>query len=143
MNTTERLLACPIPTEDTKVFWQAAKEGRFLIKRCLDCNKVHWYPRVLCPFCLSANTAWQAGSGKGVIYSYSAMRRATPPYIVAFVTLDAGPTMLTNLVHCDPDTLAIGQAVRLLFTPSDGDYPVPVFEPAPTASTASTASKPA
>jgi uncharacterized protein len=129
MTDTQRLLPCPIPTEDSKPFWEAAKAGRFLIKRCLSCEKSHWYPRPLCPFCWS-ETEWQAGLGTGVIYAFSAMRRAPKPYVVAFVTLTEGPTMLSNLVGCDPDALAIGQAVRLVFRPSDGAYPVPCFEPA-------------
>lgn len=127
----ERVMPCPIPTPDSLPFWQAAKEGRFLVKRCLDCGQVHWYPRPDCPMCFSDHTEWQSGRGTGVIYSYSVMRRATPPYVVAFVTLTEGPTMLTNLVDCDPDALAIGQAVQLQFRPSDGEFPVPVFTPVP------------
>ncbi len=58
------------------------------------------------------------------------MRRAPEPYAVAYVTLDEGPTMLTNLVDCDLDRLAIGQRVRLVFTPTEGGAPVPTFRPA-------------
>ena len=129
MKTPERVLPSPIPTPDSLPFWQAAKEGRFLVKRCLDCGKTHWYPRPECPLCFSDRTEWQSGLGTGVIYSYSVMRRASPPYVVAFVTLTEGPTMLTNIVACDPDALAIGQAVQLQFRPSDGEFPVPVFAP--------------
>jgi uncharacterized protein len=124
-----RIPPCPIPTEDTKPFWAAAKERKFLIKRCLDCHKVHWYPRAICPFCYSDNTAWQPSKGEGVIYSFSPMKRAPQPYVVAFVTLAEGPTMLTNIIDCDPDEVAIGQAVELVFIDSDGEFPVPVFKP--------------
>jgi uncharacterized OB-fold protein len=126
----ERLIPAPIPTEDTLAFWTAAREGNFLIKRCLDCGEVHWYPRALCPFCFSERTEWQPGSGWGSIYSFTVMRRAPQPYAQAFVTLAEGPTMLTNLVDCDFDALAIGQAVQVVFKPSDGDWLVPVFTPA-------------
>jgi uncharacterized OB-fold protein len=129
-HSVERVIPAPVPTEDTKVFWEAAKEGRFLVKRCADCGKVHWYPRALCPFCLSANTQWEPGSGRGTIYSYSVMRKAPQPYAVAFVTLAEGPAMLTNLVDCDFDQLAIGQPVRVVFKPTDGEYKIPVFAPA-------------
>ncbi|MEY3708123.1 MAG: hypothetical protein RL585_2680 [Pseudomonadota bacterium] len=37
---------------DQAGFWEAAKAGRFLIKRCKDCAKAHWFPRALCPFCM-------------------------------------------------------------------------------------------
>ena len=133
MNAAERVIPSPVPTEDTKPFWAAAKESRFLIKRCLACGKAHWYPRTLCPFCFSERTEWQAASGGGVIYTYSVMRRANPPYVVAFVTLDEGPTMLTNIVACDPDSLSVGQKVNVVFRPTDGEFPVPVFEPIRTA----------
>jgi uncharacterized OB-fold protein len=79
---------------------------------------------------MSENTVWQESAGTGVIYTFSAMLRTAQPYIVAFVTLDEGPTLLSNIVNCDPATLAIDQQVRVLFRPSDGEFPVPVFEPA-------------
>jgi uncharacterized protein len=129
MSQTERVIPAPIPTEDSVPFWEAAAEGRFLVKHCLDCKEAHWYPRSICPFCHSERTEWRQSPGKGFIYSYSVMRRAKPPYVVAFVTLDEGPTMLSNVVSCDPDALAIGQRVRVTFRKSDGEFMVPVFEP--------------
>lgn len=130
MSTKEKTYPSPAPNPDTQVFWDAAKEGRFLVKFCNDCGKAHWYPRAVCPLCFSSNTEWRAGSGKGTLYTYSPMRRADPPFVLAYVTLEEGPTMLTNIVDCDPDQLAIGQAVELLFRPSTGDYPIPLFKPA-------------
>ena len=130
MNALERVLPTPIPTQDSQPFWDAAKEGRFLIKRCANCGKAHWYPRPLCPFCLSDDTVWLDSAGTGVIYTFSVMVRAAAPFVLAFVTLDEGPTLLSNLVNCEPGALAIGQPVRVLFRASDGEYPVPVFEPA-------------
>ena len=79
-------------------FWQAAEEGRLLGKRCGDCGQHHWYPRLVCPFCGSANTAWVPLSGQGRIHAFSTLRRASPPYTVAYVELAEGPTLLTNLV---------------------------------------------
>ncbi len=121
-----RKIPAPKPTPETRVFWDAAAQGKFLIGRCTACGKAHWYPRTTCPFCWS-ETEWVEASGRGTIYSYSVMRRAPEPYVVAYVTLAEGPTMLTNLVDCDFDALAIGQAVRLKFSPSEGGPPVPTF----------------
>jgi uncharacterized OB-fold protein len=45
------------------------------------------------------------------------------------VTLDEGVTMMTNLVDCDLDAIRIGQRVRLVFKPSEGGPPVPMFAP--------------
>jgi uncharacterized OB-fold protein len=123
-------IPAPLPHPDTQAFWDAAASGRFLIRTCSECGKAHWYPRSICPFCCSDRTEWVTASGEGRIYSYSVMRRADPPYAIAYVTLAEGPTLLTNLVDCDFDALAIGQPVRLVFSPSDGGPPVPTFTPA-------------
>jgi uncharacterized OB-fold protein len=57
------------------------------------------------------------------------MRRAPVPYAIAYVTLDEGVTMMTNIVECDFDALRIGQPVTVVFQPSDGGPPVPMFKP--------------
>lgn len=120
----------PQPNPETQAFWDAAARGTLLLKRCRACGETHYYPRAICPFCFSDATEWRPASGAGTIYSYSVMRRAQTPYAIAYVTLDEGPTMLTNLVECDLDALRIGQRVRLVFTPTDGGPPVPTFTPA-------------
>ena len=51
------------------------------------------------------------------------------PYAIAYVTLAEGPTMMTNIVDCDLDKIRIGQPVRLVFKPTDGGPPVPMFTP--------------
>lgn len=66
-----------------------------------------------------------------MIYSYSIMRRGVPiPYCIAYVTLDEGVTMMTNIVDCDLDRVRIGQAVRVVFKTSVGGVAVPLFTPA-------------
>ena len=113
---------------ETQAFWDAAKEEKFLIKKCTACGKSHWYPRAICPFCMSPDTDWVPGAGTGKIYSYSHMARAN--LTIAYVTLAEGPSMMTNIVDCDPTSLKIGQDVKLVFKPSDKGYPVPMFTPA-------------
>lgn len=125
-----RVIPAPRALPEALPFWEAAKEGRLLVKRCADCGETHYYPRDICPHCLSANSEWLDASGEGVIYSFSTMGRDVARYTLAYVTLDEGVTMLTNLVDCDPGALSIGQRVRVIFKPSDGGYPVPMFTPA-------------
>ena len=111
-----------------EAYWAAAREGRLLLKKCRDCGKTHYYPRALCPFCLSDNAEWVQAKGEGTIYSWSVERRAQPPYAIAFVTLAEGPTLMTNIVDCDLDGLAVGQPVTLAFETREGQ-PAPVFRP--------------
>ena len=47
-----------------------------------------------------------------------------------FVALDEGVSMMTNIVDCDLDALEIGQAVRVVFKPTDGGPPMAMFTPA-------------
>lgn len=127
----ERAIPAPLTNPETKPFWAAAREGRFLIKACTACGKAHWYPRAVCPHCLSDRTEWRESGGAGTIYSVSVMKRAPEVYAVAYVTLDDGPTMMTNIVDCDYDAVAIGQRVRVTFRPTQGDGPpYPQFRPA-------------
>ena len=123
----ERKIAAPVPDPETRPYWEAAAEGRLLIKRCRACGEPHFHPRAVCPFCFSADTEWAAASGEGVIYTYSVMRRGPAQYAIAYVTLAEGPTMLSNLVDCDLDAIRIGQPVRLVFKPAENGQPVPMF----------------
>jgi uncharacterized protein len=124
-----RKIPAPIVTVESAPFWNAARQGRFVVPTCGACGKVHWYPRAVCPFCGAENIEWRAASGAGTIYSFSVMRRAKEPYAIAYVTLAEGPTMLTNIVDCDFDTLRIGQSVRVVFGETENGPPVPTFRP--------------
>lgn len=129
--TPVRKLPAPVVNVESQPFFDAAAEGRFLVKRCKACGQAHWYPRAICPFCFSAETVWEDSPGEGAIYTFSVMRRAPGgPYAIGYVTLDEGPSMLTNFVDCDFDALRIGQRVKVRFAPTDGGPPVPVFAPA-------------
>jgi len=116
----DRPISLPASDPATETYWNAAKQGVLRLRRCTACREPHWYPRPLCPFCL-ADTEWIDASGTGTIYSVSVTRRAGPiPYAIAYVTLDEGVTMLTNIVDCDLDSLRIGQRVKVCFKSVDG-----------------------
>ncbi len=125
----ERTIPAPKPDPETKPFWDGASAGRLMLKRCRACGGAHYYPRALCPFCLG-ETEWIEARGTGVLYSFSVMQRAPVPYAIAYVTLDEGVTMMTNIVDCDFAALAIGQRVTLVMKPSEGGPPLPMFTPA-------------
>jgi uncharacterized OB-fold protein len=121
----------PVPTPETQVFWDAAAEGEFLLRWCSSCGRTHWYPRAVCPHCSADATIWRKASGRGIIYSFSIMRRAPVPYAIAYVTLEEGPTMMTNIVDCGFDAIHIGQQVGVTFQIADGDgaLRLPFFRP--------------
>jgi uncharacterized OB-fold protein len=123
-------LPSPPVNPENQPFFDAAREGRLMLKRCMACGELHYYPRAICPFCSSERTEWVVAQGRGRIYSYSVMRRVAEPFAIAYVTLDEGVTMLTNLVDCDLDRLRIGDAVRVVFKPAEGGEMIPMFTPA-------------
>ncbi len=113
-------------------FFEGAANGKLMVKYCNDCQQYHHYPRPMCPFCYSTNTAWKQAKGTGVIYSFSISRASGPiPYAIAYVTLDEGPTIMTNIVETDLDTIQCGQKVTVVFKPTeDPKLAVPMFKPA-------------
>ncbi|MBB3181650.1 Zn-ribbon domain-containing OB-fold protein [Variovorax sp. Sphag1AA] len=127
---TARRIPAPRVLPESLHYWTAADEGRLLVKKCRACGEVHHYPRDICPHCLSADTEWLQAAGTGTVYSFSTMGKGEAAYTLAFVTLDEGVTLMTNLVDCDPAAVSIGQPVRVVFKPSDGGHAVPMFTPA-------------
>jgi uncharacterized OB-fold protein len=126
-----RAFDAPQISPENKPFFEAAAQGRLLLKRCDACNAPHHYPRAMCPFCGSAQTSWMAASGRGTIYSVSVTRRGAPvPYAMAYVTLAEGVTMMTNIVDCDLDAIRIGDAVEVTFVAAKDGTKVPMFKPA-------------
>ncbi len=104
-----------IVNPEIEPFFKALKEQKLLLKQCKSCEKVHYYPRNLCPHCM-AETDWITSSGTGEIYSWSVMRLAEEPYVVAYVRLAEGVTMLTNIITDDISALYVGMPVRAEFS---------------------------
>jgi uncharacterized protein len=124
-----RTLPAPAPHVDPEArpYWEAAAQGRLSLQRCNECGVVVWYPRGLCPACGSLALSWFAASGRGMVYSYTVNRRGlgeyrdAAPYVLAYVELEEGPRVLTNVVDCDPQSVRIGAAVRAVFHPAGDD----------------------
>ena len=115
---------------ETREYRVAAAEGQLLIRLCKFCGKFHYYPRPICPLCNSADTEWVQARGIGTVYSYSVMRRVAAPYVIAFVTLDEGVSMMTNIIDCAPDAVRIGMKVKLSFQPTADGGKAAMFAPA-------------
>lgn len=140
----------PQPTPETKPYWDACREHRLLLQRCLDCEgqPAYFYPRPFCPNCLSPNVEWFEASGRGKLHTYViAHRPATGfedavPYVIAIVELEEGPRMMSNIVGVEPtpENLPVDLPVEvtwedLEFERRDGTKErigLPLFRPAGT-----------
>ena len=127
----DRAISAPQIYPDNAAFWAGTAAGKLLVKHCSACGKPHWYPRPQCPFCMSDKTGWKQSAGSGSIYTFSVSRRVGPvPYAIAYVRLDEGVTMMSNIVDCDLDAIRVGQRVKLVMKAAEDGTMLPMFTPA-------------
>lgn len=128
----------PLNPELTRPFWEAAKRHELVLPRCLQCARYHFYPRELCPYCLSSRLAWVQASGRGYLYTYSIIHQpahpafaADVPYVYAIVQLIEGVMMPSNIVECQiPDGLRIDMPLVAVFDDISPDWTLVKFKPA-------------
>lgn len=126
----------PVPSPQAQPFWDGAKAGKLMLPRCTNCNRVHWYPRHICPFCHSMDLEWFEASGEGRVHTFAVQHRAfggwaeEAPFVTAYIDLNEGDRMLTVLRGVDaknPDLNWIGARVRVEFEPASEDVHIPFW----------------
>jgi uncharacterized OB-fold protein len=126
----------PAVSPETAAFWEATTAGRLVLPRCRSCGTVIWYPRALCPECHSTDIEWIDASGRGVVYSFTVSRRGegeyreAAPYVLAYVELDEGPRVLTNLVDVKPVNVTVGMPVVATYADTGAGAALVRFRPA-------------
>lgn len=128
----------PLPqlTAQNEFFWTAGGDGELRLQQCQDCAALIHPPQPICRYCRSHDLLPHAVSGKGTIAGFSVNHRfgfpaLPPPYVVAEVAVLEDPRvrLTTNIIECDPETIAIGQPVEVVFEQLD-DVWLPLFKPA-------------
>ncbi len=124
----------PTVTPDTQFFWDAVKERRLVIQRCVVCGVLRHPPRPMCPRCNAL--AWDAieACGRGVVYScvvphHPQFPFMEYPYTVALIELEEGTRIVTNVVGAGPEEVHIGMRVEVTFEEFDGGLVLPQFAP--------------
>lgn len=126
----------PAVLPEAEPFWAATAEGRLVLPRCNSCGTVIWYPRGICPECHSTEISYIDSPGNGVIYSFTITRhgpgeyRGADAFVLAYVELDEGPRVMTNIVECPFEELHIGQRVTAVFDDTGGGNALLRFRPA-------------
>ncbi len=128
----------PVPTPETRPFWEAARRHELVLPRCRACGQLHFYPRAICPHCGAADLEWVPGSGRGRVHTFTIVHRGQrgfplpPPYVLAIVELEEGPRMMTTLVDVAPDpaVVRIGMPVEVAWADVTPEVTLPRFAPA-------------
>lgn len=126
----------PVPTKETQPYWDGCKQHELRVQKCAACGHHQFYPRLYCTTCMSDRVEWVKTSGRAKILSYTIIYRPVTqafagnvPYVVAMVTLDEGPQMMTNIVGCEPEKVHIGMPVQVTFDDWTEEISVPKFKP--------------
>ena len=130
----------PLPTysnaRETEEFWNGAREEVLMIQHCHECGEHVFPPRVGCPYCLSPDLTWEEASGGGEIHTFSVVHHApTPawedevPYAIGIMHLDEDVYIFSRIVTPDPESLEIGDLVRVIFDHVTEEVTLPKFEP--------------
>jgi hypothetical protein len=130
----------PLPRADefdTREFWEGTKQREFRYQQCNNCDEVVFYPRRHCTACTSGELIWKVSTGKGTVYTFSVVRqsyhpffRSKVPYAVAWVDLEEGPRILSNIVGIDDplSDVSIGMAVQVEWEEHE-KVNIPLFKP--------------
>jgi uncharacterized OB-fold protein len=127
-------IALPRPTIVSRPFWDGCADGQLLYQRCARCDTAVFNPAPICPSCLSRDLVWLESAGAGSIYSWTIAHRPmttsyTAPYAPIIVDLDEGYQMVSNLIGCSIDAVAVGLRVKVVFH-AIGTMALPYFRPA-------------
>ncbi|MFC9728950.1 Zn-ribbon domain-containing OB-fold protein [Streptomyces roseolus] len=122
----------------TRAYWDAAADGRLLIRHCRACDRPHHYPRESCPHCWSEDVDWVRASGRATLYTWSVVHRNDlppfgdqVPYVAAVVDLAEGPRMMTRVVDVPEHELRPGMELTVAFRTGGDGVAVPVFTAPP------------
>jgi uncharacterized OB-fold protein len=125
----------PVPriSAEARPYWDGCRAGELRYQACRGCKRVQFYPRALCAGCGGIDLEWRRSAGAGVVHAVTVVYRAPSepfrgdvPYAVALVDLDEGFRMMANVVGGDPERVAIGDRVRVVFE-ARGEVTLPQF----------------
>jgi uncharacterized OB-fold protein len=125
----------PLITASNRPFWEAARRHELVVYGCKNCGTL--YSQVTeCIACDSPRMEWVKVSGKGQVFTFCVYRQAFHPawqkdipYNVAYVKLDEGPLLITNVIGCSDDEISVGMPVQVKFDDISDELTLPKFAP--------------
>ena len=135
-NPIARPLPATLPsvTPANQHFWDHARRGVLALPHCRACGNVWFPPSPRCPNCLSEDIEFLATSGRARLWSWIVIHRQyfkdfSPPYLVAFVELEAGPMLMSTLANVAPGQLRCDLPLKAIFERLSDEIHLLQFEP--------------
>ncbi|HPR63161.1 MAG TPA: Zn-ribbon domain-containing OB-fold protein [Thermoanaerobaculia bacterium] len=108
-------------TTSARIWREKPQRYRLEANACKGCGKVFFPPRLVCSACGGREFTPTSLPGKGKVVTFTVIH--TPPtafddespYAMAVVELENGARIFAQLVDVDPDSIAIGMAVKTEF----------------------------
>ncbi|MGW2341386.1 bifunctional MaoC family dehydratase N-terminal/OB-fold nucleic acid binding domain-containing protein [Streptomyces sp. NPDC001661] len=124
----------PALNRDNAFWFEAAKEHRLLIQRCVACETLRHPPGPCCPHCGSFEWDAVEASGRGRVHTFTVNHHPRHPafdypLVVAVVELAEGTRLITNLTGVAPEDVTVDMPVVLDWLDADPELSLPVFRP--------------
>ena len=133
---TEYQRPLPIITATEKPFWEAARRHELMLYRCLNCG-AYYNPPTHCVSCDNPKMDWVRVGGRGKVYTFIVYHMAYHPaweehvpYNVAWIELDEGPLLMSNILGCRNEDIYIEMPVEVVFDDVNEEVTLPKFKPA-------------
>ncbi len=117
-----------------KEFYDHCKNNTLHFQRCSDCQTWRHVPREMCPECGSWNWEWQPSSGRGRVFTWTVVNRPMHPafvdecpYAPVVIEMEEGVRLLSEIIDCKPEDLAMDMAVEVLYDIVTDDVTLPKF----------------
>lgn len=130
--------AKPLPRGDAyhSEFYDYCKRHELRFQRCANCHRWRHMPRECCPECGSFDWTWERSSGKGTLFTWTVVHRASHPgfadevpYAVVIVELEEGVRLVSRVTGLPIDDLQIGMALEVGFDDVTADTTLHRFQP--------------
>lgn len=126
----------PLPrlTPDNRAFWEGCRDHKVMLPWCEPCDRPHWPPGPVCPYCFGDALTWRQASGLGSVSSWVVVHKAwfpafkaDLPYNAVQVELEEGVRLTGNLIGAPENALQVGLPVEVVFDDVTPEVTLPRF----------------
>ena len=125
-----------LDNEHTRPYWDCLKQHDCRLQRCSDCGHVRFPVGPVCTDCLSDRYEWARLSGRGTVWSWVRFHHLYHkgwqdelPYNVAYVLLEEGIGLITNLVDVAFEEITFEMPVEVAYDDVTDEVSLPKFQP--------------